>query len=298
MPMPKIAPRLQDAPRSEPDGRPPVEHGSQRGLESAPRSPSIETLPTPAAPVPTAAHRAGRGRVPRWAPLGISLGVHGILLVVLAVVYASVPAGETPRPAFQSVAFVEPCLEEDEACEPPDLPADDPMDELELTPIPAPAQATPYDDAELPPLEPEVTYDVPTLDTHEVPLTAVEPRRAASPQPMPMPPVVQRPAPRPPAARPVARPPTMRTRPTPKLKLVSRPSLMRYYPEEARRRGIEGEALVEIVVDASGRVTQATLLRSSGSDLLDRQAIRVMYAYRFEAGAGGKARVPVNFRLR
>ena len=73
---------------------------------------------------------------------------------------------------------------------------------------------------------------------------------------------------------------------------------MRYYPEAARVRGIEGEALVEIVVDASGQVVRATLIRSSGSDLLDRQAIKVLHAYRFEPGAGGKARVPVNFRLR
>ena len=73
---------------------------------------------------------------------------------------------------------------------------------------------------------------------------------------------------------------------------------MQYYPAEARRRGIEGKAVVEIRVDARGVVIEARVVRSSGSALLDRQAVKVLYDYRFAAGTGGRAQVPVNFRLR
>ena len=55
---------------------------------------------------------------------------------------------------------------------------------------------------------------------------------------------------------------------------------------------------MEIRVDRRGVVVEARIIRSSGSALLDRQAIRLMYDYRFAAGDGGRSRVPVNFRLR
>ena len=71
-----------------------------------------------------------------------------------------------------------------------------------------------------------------------------------------------------------------------------------YYPPEARRRGIEGEALVEIRVDRRGVVVEAKIVRSSGSPLLDRAALLVLYDYRFARGDGGRSRVPVNFQLR
>ncbi|MDF1701420.1 MAG: TonB family protein [Planctomycetota bacterium] len=220
--------------------------------------------------------------------------VHGSLLLVLVLVYAAVPPPPERRGAFQTVAFVEPCV--DEACEPvaDELPEEDPVDDLELTPLVEPDDVTPEDDTELPLVEPEraVLHEPPTLAAHEVPLSAVkrrEPKPVARPRPTAARPVARRPV----QARPAAQP-----RGRTKLKLVSRPSLLSYYPAEARRQGIEGEALVEILVDASGTVTRATLVRTSGSALLDRQALKVMYAYRFEPGARGRARVPVSFRLR
>lgn len=276
----------------------PVETSARPALESAPRSTTIQS--STATPAPTRTRRrAGPDRRPvRWLPLGISGAVHGSLLLVLVLVYAAVPAPLERRGAFQTVAFVEPCV--DEACEvvADELPEEDPVDDLELTPLVAPDDVTPEDDTELPLVEPEraVLHEPPTLAAHEIPLSAVkrrEPKPVARPRPTRTPQAHARPV-----ARPVQARPASQARGRTKLKLVSRPSLLSYYPAEARRQGIEGEALVEILVDASGTVTRATLVRTSGSALLDRQAVKVMYAYRFEPGARGRARVPVSFRLR
>jgi protein TonB len=42
------------------------------------------------------------------------------------------------------------------------------------------------------------------------------------------------------------------------------------YPEQARRRGEEGQVAVRFTVAADGRVIAAEIVRGSGSDLLDR----------------------------
>ena len=73
---------------------------------------------------------------------------------------------------------------------------------------------------------------------------------------------------------------------------------MSYYPAEARRRGIEGRVIVLIEVDRRGVVTDARVATSSGYAMLDRQAVRYFYDTRFQPGAGGRIKAPVNFRLR
>ena len=78
---------------------------------------------------------------------------------------------------------------------------------------------------------------------------------------------------------------------------MHQPDVRRYYPEAARRRGIEGTAIVRIEVDARGVVTDARLSRSSGSALLDRHALRFARDMRFRAGRGGRGLQPVSFLL-
>lgn len=246
---------------------------------------------TPTTPARTTSGHTRRVRT--WVPLAVSIGLHGALAVVLVAMLVGPSVPEERVAAFRSIAFVEPCMERSCEPEPETLPEEEPSDELELHPLEMPATDAPMEAHDLPEVEDAPVADMPTLEAHTIPLTAVKPRRVETPE------AVRTPArPRRTTAQPVSRPSQNRTRPQARLKLVSRPSLMRYYPEEARRRGVEGEALVEILVDAEGRVTQATLVRSSGSTVLDRQAIRVMYDYRFAPGAGGRARVPVTFRLR
>ena len=48
------------------------------------------------------------------------------------------------------------------------------------------------------------------------------------------------------------------------------------YPRLARENGIEGTAVVRFTVDSAGSVTKAEIVTSSGSKLLDAEAVRVV----------------------
>jgi periplasmic protein TonB len=48
------------------------------------------------------------------------------------------------------------------------------------------------------------------------------------------------------------------------------------YPEEARRRGDEGNVSVRFTVDRSGRVVEAAIISASGSALLDEAALGLL----------------------
>lgn len=48
------------------------------------------------------------------------------------------------------------------------------------------------------------------------------------------------------------------------------------YPRQAERRSIEGEPLLRLTLDRNGNVLAATLERSSGSALLDREALSMV----------------------
>ena len=50
------------------------------------------------------------------------------------------------------------------------------------------------------------------------------------------------------------------------------------YPASARRAGIEGRVDLRLRVSAAGRVTRCTVIRSSGSQVLDTTACRVLHA--------------------
>jgi protein TonB len=45
------------------------------------------------------------------------------------------------------------------------------------------------------------------------------------------------------------------------------------YPPQSRRLGEQGSCVLQVLVDASGHVTDSKLLQSSGSDLLDQAAL-------------------------
>jgi TonB family protein len=75
------------------------------------------------------------------------------------------------------------------------------------------------------------------------------------------------------------------------------------YPDEARRRGIEGEVVVELVVRRDGSVGDARIVRRL-SAALDERALRAVRQWRFEPGKYRGApvdvavEVVVEFRLR
>ena len=72
-----------------------------------------------------------------------------------------------------------------------------------------------------------------------------------------------------------------------------------FYPPEAIERGLEGEALVLLFLDASGNAIAARLESSSGHALLDNAAVSAARTLRtLPASAPREALVPVRFRLR
>ena len=71
------------------------------------------------------------------------------------------------------------------------------------------------------------------------------------------------------------------------------------YPPEAIERGLQGEALVLLFLDASGNAIAARLESSSGHALLDEAALRAARSLRsLPDSAPREALFPVRFRLR
>lgn len=76
------------------------------------------------------------------------------------------------------------------------------------------------------------------------------------------------------------------------------------YPEQARRRRLEGTVVLEALVGGKGKVDDLTVHASSGHQLLDEAALRAVRDWLFEPGQRGgmpvtaKVLVPVRFALR
>lgn len=75
------------------------------------------------------------------------------------------------------------------------------------------------------------------------------------------------------------------------------------YPDDARRKGLQGQVTLRVRVTADGRPESVLLVESSGWSVLDDAAIAAVEAWRFEpARRGGRAEaatidLPVVFRL-
>jgi protein TonB len=75
------------------------------------------------------------------------------------------------------------------------------------------------------------------------------------------------------------------------------------YPERAVRSGLEGIVMLEVTVSAGGDVVEVTVKESSGSRLLDREAVRTVTNWRFLPAlrrgrkVGARIEVPIRFRL-
>jgi protein TonB len=76
------------------------------------------------------------------------------------------------------------------------------------------------------------------------------------------------------------------------------------YPPEERRRGVQGQVMLVITVDANGNPTDVQVEHSSGNRNLDREAVKAAKRWRFTPAlrngqkTGGRVRVPVDFVLR
>jgi protein TonB len=56
-----------------------------------------------------------------------------------------------------------------------------------------------------------------------------------------------------------------------------------HYPEDLRRQGIEGEVLVDFIVDTAGNVRNATAIRSSNREF-EESAVAAVSRWKFKAG--------------
>lgn len=77
-----------------------------------------------------------------------------------------------------------------------------------------------------------------------------------------------------------------------------------YYPDEARRQGMEGIVQVRVLINRSGESEDVIIIKSSGSYLLDSAAVRTAKTFVFSpAMTGEKAQktwvlVPIEFKFR
>lgn len=75
------------------------------------------------------------------------------------------------------------------------------------------------------------------------------------------------------------------------------------YPRLARKRGIEGRVILQLIIDREGRVAQLRVEHSSGSKLLDRAAQKAVQRWRFVPAKPhgitevSSVRVPIDFVL-
>jgi len=265
----------------------------------------IEPSPTPsdaarphldlaAAPVPGPRRR---GRVLPWAFVA-SFVAHAVPLAFIAVLITV--ATRDPEPGSTVQAFVQ-------------VPAFDVADdswgaEEQFSELPA-AEEPDYDVLDLLPIEPvEPETLLPEPDAPapreriapaEIPVSAFpsRPRRPKLPVAAESSPKVARPdagpRPGPSSGTVVARRPL---RPTVRM---SRAFVDSHYPRAARNAGVEGTAIVELMVNARGIVVRTRIHESSGYPLLDRAAMRLLRAIMFHPP--GETRValqPIPFRLR
>lgn len=110
---------------------------------------------------------------------------------------------------------------------------------------------------------------------------------------------------------PPKRPPTTKVAPV-KAPTVARPSGMMSissakalainsprpeYPYEARSRKIMGSGVCVVSVDANGNVTDATMVQSIGSPILDNSAVSAFRRWRFRPPIAPKVKIPITFTL-
>ena len=273
----------------------------------------------------------------RWTgALTIVLALHGAAAwLLLTRTVAPISLAAAPEAVMLDLAPDLPAIQP-AAIVPPAPPAPPPLP-TPLAPPPPPPIATPEPPPPTP--EPLPSPDLPPPDLPPTPPVAAEvelpvppppppPRPQPKPKPKPTPPQrrVER-QPTPPVAEAVERPiqpiaPAPPTQAAPQASsrppapastiptswrsdLLGRLQRAKRYPDLARSRGDQGVATVSFTMDRTGHVLAVTLIRSSGSSLLDEEAAALVR--RAEplprlpdeiAGTSLTLTVPISFALR
>jgi protein TonB len=58
------------------------------------------------------------------------------------------------------------------------------------------------------------------------------------------------------------------------------------YPDEARKQGLEGQVLLRLTIDATGKVTKAVIIKGAGSGF-DERALEASKRFKFKPGMEG-----------
>ncbi len=217
------------------------------------------------------------------AALLISIALHGVLAVGIAVYIDHAPRAVTV--ATLDLSSVELSFAEDDADAPAAVASQAaPPPSAENTPVPReePAPETPSETPDSPaPPEPR-RFEPPRPDA---------PREAMDTPPMDTPPMAEGASVAPRQAKVDAPPKPRRT---------IRPD----YPMGARRRGEQGDVVLEIRVDETGTVVDVSVAGSCGFRELDEAAVRAARDARFTPAKSGTApvastaRLTLSFRLR
>jgi len=69
------------------------------------------------------------------------------------------------------------------------------------------------------------------------------------------------------------------------------------YPHEARARRVTGSGVAKLTVDGGGRVVEVTMVRSTGSAVLDAATISGLRRWRFAPGTVSTVQTPVTYTL-
>ena len=144
--------------------------------------------------------------------------------------------------------------------------------------------------ARLEPSTPAKSAPPPEVLKNTIETPPAERERAAPRPPRPQSPAATPPKPRPPAER-LAGEALERT--------LGQLSQTLLYPPEAVRRGLEGEVVVMLELDAAGGIVAASVASGSGHAILDEAAVRAARQLgTLGPAVGGKAvLLPVRFRL-
>lgn len=68
------------------------------------------------------------------------------------------------------------------------------------------------------------------------------------------------------------------------------------YPAEARRKNQTGNGILVLEINrATGAVTRARIVKSTGHPILDQAAVRAFSQWRFKKGVPARMRVPITF---
>ena len=219
-----------------------------------------------------------------WWCLGLLL--HLLFVVfVLNYFYANKPATAAPELIVESLELTLAEVESPistEASTPEILPVAHPLPQPEVAPyLMAPDSPIALPEVPFPTAEP--LPQLSGLPMPELPLPALPDQPADLPK-------ITLPPPQLPPTPSTALPPQQATGATARVEkpelITDLSALRKSYPAIARRNGWEGTVTLRLTINAKGRLEKTEIVESSGYDVLDNEAVKMMRKARFRNGPG------------